>query len=385
MESRERAISDAAGGVCENNVAVDESWQVRASRSPIYFAQVREDPRLDQYIFDTYFGPEAHINMAMVASGGDTAAFLLRDPRLKKLDLVDISKPQLSISQLKIALLSQTTERRLQLLGHSPMDSSERRQAVEELLVSQFPRVNISEDFEGNDLGAGIDRNGRYELFFHALKVRLSGAADEIEDLFALDSVEEQSRRISSDTELGQELDAAFDDILDVHNYFVVFGERATSNKGKDFSKGFLHKLRKYLSHHLASESPFVSQILRASFYKDHYYEWYSNPVVPRGPAAEVGFHQKGMEEYLRDATDLDVVHLSNITDWFTPDQCIAALRLAYQALRPSGIVFLRQINTHFDIFNVKVGFVWDESASQDLIYNDRSFFYRIAAIGRKI
>ncbi|GAM23069.1 hypothetical protein SAMD00019534_062440 [Acytostelium subglobosum LB1] len=361
-----------------------ESWQEVAAKSSIFFAQVREDPLLDQEVLDRYFSQDAQINMAMISSGGDTAAYILKDARLKKLDLVDISTPQLSLTRLKIELLKETTQRRLELLGHAPLDAAERRQAVE-LILSRLPGVTIS-DFEGNDLGAGIDRTGRYEQLFHALKVRLADVSGKVEALFALTSVEEQARFIAPDTEFGRELDAAFDDILHVDNYFTVFGERATSNKGRDFSKRFLQKLRNFLANHLASSSPFVSQILRADFYRGRYYDWYRNPQLgAAGPAAELAFHKQGMEEYLINARGLDVVHLSNITDWFTPEESLRVLRLAYQALRPNGVVFVRQINTHFDLNSVHIGFVWDQSTSEELIRNDRSFFYKIALVGRKV
>ncbi|GAM22932.1 hypothetical protein SAMD00019534_061070 [Acytostelium subglobosum LB1] len=379
-------IASIGGCVHESYLAEscrDESWQEVAAKSSIFFAQVREDPLLDQQVLDRYFGSDAKINMAMISSGGDTAAYILKDPRLKKLDLVDISTPQLSLTRLKIELLKETTQRRLELLGHAPLDPAERRQAVE-LILSRLPGVTIS-DFEGNDLGAGIDRTGRYEQLFHALKVRLADVSSSVEALFALTSIHEQVRHISSDTEFGRELDAAFDEILHVDNYFAVFGERATSNKGRDFSKRFLQKLRNFLSNHLASSSPFVSQILRADFYRGKYYDWYNNPQLVDGPSAELGFHKQGMEEYLLKARDLDVVHLSNITDWFTPEENLRVLRLAYQALKPNGVVFVRQINTHFDLNAVHIGFVWDQATSEELIRNDRSFFYKIAAVGRKV
>src|SRR5688572_5670546 len=75
-------------------------WAQEAARWPLAFAQVREDPRLDLVVLRRLRAPA---DVIMIASGGDTAVCLGREP-LRSLTLVDANPAQLALSRLKMHL-----------------------------------------------------------------------------------------------------------------------------------------------------------------------------------------------------------------------------------------------------------------------------------------
>lgn len=221
-----------------------------AAKTPILFAQVREDPLVDEAVIARYFANARDISVAMVASGGDTAAYVLRDRRIRHLDLVDVSRAQLSLSRLKIALLGEPRERRLALLGHAAMDQDARRQAVEGILG----RLGVDAGVFGEvDVGMGIDHAGRYEAMFADVRRHLQDHRGEIEELFALSSAEDQAARIAPETALGQALDAAFEKTMSLDNLVRVFGERAVGNRIREFCVHFVERIRAYAAENLVS------------------------------------------------------------------------------------------------------------------------------------
>src|SRR5690242_762237 len=93
------------------------SWVAEAAKLPVAFAQVREDPLLDDWIV-SQLNPKARI--IMIASGGCTLAFLAARGRAGRIDVVDPNPAQIALARLKIHLL-QNVDRadRLALLGHA--------------------------------------------------------------------------------------------------------------------------------------------------------------------------------------------------------------------------------------------------------------------------
>jgi S-adenosylmethionine-diacylglycerol 3-amino-3-carboxypropyl transferase len=77
-----------------------------------------------------------------------------------------------------------------------------------------------------------------------------------------------------------------------------------------------------------------------------------------------------------------DLVHLSNILDWLSPAEASRTLELAWQALRPAGVVFIRQLNSTLDIPTLGPMFRWDTQRGEELLRRDRSFFYRHLHLG---
>ena len=66
------------------------------------------------------------------------------------------------------------------------------------------------------------------------------------------------------------------------------------------------------------------------------------------------------MDAALRDCNGgFDVIHLSNILDWLSPEQAQETLQLAFEALRPGGSTIIRQLNSTLDIPSLGKPFHW--------------------------
>src|SRR5690349_4183340 len=97
------------------------AWVMEAATWPVAFAQVREDPRIDQFVVER---AGAAARVCMVASGGCTAAVLATMPNVAAIHLVDANPAQLALSRLKLRLLETADEQtRLALLGHETLGS----------------------------------------------------------------------------------------------------------------------------------------------------------------------------------------------------------------------------------------------------------------------
>jgi S-adenosylmethionine-diacylglycerol 3-amino-3-carboxypropyl transferase len=356
------------------------SWVSEVAQRPIAFAQVREDPALDQWVIEQ-LPPGAEV--LMVASGGCTAAALAATPTLSRLHLIDPNPAQIALCRLKLRLLetSAPTER-LALLGHAPMPSAERS-------------LRLAAELESLDLpmqalgpmeliaSVGPDHAGRYEALFSKLREALGQAAEEIATLLQLKDPAEQSRRADPITPLGRALDAAFDSAMALPNLVALFGEGATRNRCEPFSKHFARRTRHVLGSLPAADNPYLWQMLLGHFPRHVIYPWLAAPAPARMP--EVFWSVGDMTQALQGRREVfDFIHLSNILDWLAPEEARSILDLAWSALRPGGWTLIRQLNSILDVQAAGGRFGWQNSSSDALHRCDRSFFYRRLHLGRK-
>lgn len=354
-----------------------------AARRSIAFSIVREDSTQDLEIIERYFHESKEpLSMIMVASGGCTAALLAAKAPLHSLSLVDPNKSQLELSRLKIALLSQPAAHRKALLGYTPM-SPHQRQA---LLKSYATILDIDPTVFGNEetvAQEGLDYAGRYEKVFEELRQRLADHETELKALFTSTSIADQVALLAPAAPLGKALDAALDDVMSQANLVAIFGEKATANRVQDFSRHFAQRIRTYISHHLASTSPWLASMLLGHFYEESF-PWLDATPTRRLPA--ITYQHSFMNDALANAApeSFHIIHLSNIIDWLTPAEAEQTLALAHRALKPGGVVVIRQLNSNVDIPALGKNFRWDVQAGNEFLHADRSFFYRNFFIGFK-
>ncbi len=72
----------------------------------------------------------------------------------------------------------------------------------------------------------------------------------------------------------------------------------------------------------------------------------------------------------------VDFIHLSNILDWLSPQDVVDTLSEVYQALKPGGVVLIRQLNLSLEIPSLFPALRWDPQLGRRLQLTDRSFFY---------
>jgi S-adenosylmethionine-diacylglycerol 3-amino-3-carboxypropyl transferase len=356
-----------------------DNWVESAAALPVAFAQVREDPRIDQRLLQE-IGREARV--LMIASGGETAALLATLP-LRNLDLVDMNPAQISLTRLKLALLHDTsTTERLRLLGHTPMPPEQRGNELQRRMVA----VGIQKDSLGpRQLIAelGPDYCGRYEWVFARLRELLGDHYQKLSELLSLSDPDRQSTCVDSGTRLGRALENTFADALELSKLIAIFGPDATANRVVSFAEHFLHQTRQALRWFPATENPFLHQILLGEF-PGPIWDWMDlSPGLERCP---VEFRVGAMEAVLTSLPDknYDLIHLSNILDWIQPDQATTLLEQAFRCLSPGGMVVIRQLNSTLDIPAVPSGFHWNGDLGQELHRGDRSFFYRAIHVGTR-
>jgi S-adenosylmethionine-diacylglycerol 3-amino-3-carboxypropyl transferase len=350
-----------------------------AARLPVAFAQVREDSLID---LDVVRRVDRPARIAMVASGGCTAAALVaEEPAL--LHLVDPNPAQLHLSQLKLhLLLNADPQKRLVILGHSPLANERRRDLLEEAFV----KLDLPEDALGpleRVSQLGPDFAGRYEQLFVWLQEDLLPHCEELHALLQLSDTREQTRRVDRSTRLGSALDEAYRRIFDLDVLIPLFGEGATRNRVEPFADHFLRRTRHALTTLPAVNNPYLWQLLRGQYPPGRVIPWLRLPRVTRLP--KITSTNSPMAAALAEAPNsFDMVHLSNILDWLSPDEARETLKLAWKSLRPGGWVVVRQLNSTLDIAQLGEFFAWSDDAAA-WHAQDRSFFYRALFVGQKV
>lgn len=355
-------------------------WTFEVARLPIAFSQVREDCFLDQRVVEQL---GKGVKVLMVASGGCTACWLATLPGISRLHLIDPNPAQIALARLKLRLLEHCEPAdRLSILGHAAMPEEQRRSALaRELAALDLPPAALGPvDLLGK---MGPDTAGRYEELFSRLREALGEVASDVANLLRLRDPIEQSRRAHPSTQFGKALDAAFDSVMALPNLIGLFGEGATRNRCEPFSRHFAGRTRHVLATLPAADNPYLWQLLHGTFPPGVTYPWLSTPRPVRLP--EVQWTVGAMADALRGRSEeFDVIHLSNILDWLSPEEARSTLESAWSALRRGGLTFIRQLNSSLDVPASGAQFEWQEGAAGQLHLRDKSFFYRKLHLGLK-
>jgi S-adenosylmethionine-diacylglycerol 3-amino-3-carboxypropyl transferase len=357
---------------------MSEHWTDAAAREAVAFAQVREDALLDLEVVERL---GRSVRMIMIASGGCTAAAVAASARVSHLHLVDVNPVQMALCRLKVHLAGVARpEERRGLLGHDPMNSGERLNAV-------FHRLEeIGSGFElieGSGSLTGLDRVGRYEILFEELRRQMGRRAWRWLEILPLADAAERSAIVAPETEFGRAMDAAFDEVMALPNLIKLFGAAATQNAVEPFSRHFARRTRHAIATMPTKDNPYLWQMLLGRFPDGVAYPWIHARRPKQMPeiVQTVGTMDRALEG--RDG-QFDFVHLSNILDWLSPAEAGRTLELAWRALRPGGYVFVRQLNSTLDLPALGLEFEWLKEEADEMHRRDRSFFYRRLHLGRR-
>jgi S-adenosylmethionine-diacylglycerol 3-amino-3-carboxypropyl transferase len=356
------------------------NWVREAAGLPLAFAQVREDALQDLSLVESLREGAA---VLLVASGGCTAAALAANPRVARIRLVDPNSAQLALCRLKLRLLEGTpSQDRLAFLGHAPLEAAAREAALAPLWSELGLEPNALGPW-AETCSAGPDAMGRYERTFAALRAQLAADVDPLNALLRLSNPDEQAARIAG-TSLGAAIDEAWRVVFDLPILVALFGEGATANRAVDFSAHFAARTRHVLSTLPAATNPYLWQVFAGAYPPGHPVTWLELPCPTR--LADVTFEQASMNEALADDSErFDLIHLSNILDWLTPDAAEETLARTWERLAPGGVVIVRQLNSTLDVRAAGSRFAWDLDTAARLHAGDRSFFYRELHVGRRV
>lgn len=356
-----------------------DAWVESTASLPVAFAQVREDPLIDYQLVRQLDRPA---RVLMIASGGETAALLSTLP-LQALHLVDINEAQLSLTRLKLQLLQTAdTGQRLALLGHAPMSPENRSGELSRRLAD----LGLSLESLGPPewlARFGPDHCGRYEWLFARLRQLLDDCCERLQSLMQLEDPQQQSQLVAAGSDLGDRIDQAFAETMDLERLVKIFGSDATANRIQTFAQHFLKQTRQVLSTMPAAENPFLHQIFLGKFIGP-LWPWLGCERQEGIPETE--YTHGAMNEVLASQPDhsYDLIHLSNILDWIEPAIAGRMLHNACRCLTLGGLVVIRQLNSRLDIRGLPCGLQWLPELSDSLHSIDRSFFYRSLHVGMK-
>ena len=303
---------------------------------PIAFSQVREDPRLDlQALKNCGSRPR----VLMIASGGDSLAYLASQQNLKTLSVLDANPAQIKLSQIKLKLLELPKIKRMQYLGHTSLDPATRLKELS-LICSQLNLSLADLGPESIIASEGLDYLGRFERLFRAIQDKLS-----LKTKLALNP----SQPNQIDQAVLDELKTVFRNYFSLPILISLFGEEATQNPHQNFDTHFLQRTLTFLQKPGALQSPFIQQFLCGEFHQ-RTYAWHA--LEPQKIKTPISYFTQPMDDFLNNAKNqnFDFIHLSNILDWLSPPQANALLHEVHRCLSTQGKVFIRQLNSSLDI-----------------------------------
>jgi S-adenosylmethionine-diacylglycerol 3-amino-3-carboxypropyl transferase len=347
----------------------DDQWLKEASAMPLAFAQVREDAWLDLSVAELARRQSGDLNICMVASGGCTAAYLAARACPDSLTLVDCNKAQLDLAAIKMHLLrSRSSEARLRLLGHEPMDAA--RRSAEINAICRQLEIDIDAIVPAEIASRGLDHCGRYERLFQQLQTIIATDFADAAWQYGRQSVDNNSM-----------FAPAFARTFALPSLIALFGKAATANACKPFAEHFHERFVIASQAQAAENNPYLAQVLTGSYPDLIKAPWFDERQTD---AVSPTFVKSAMTPYLQNQSErFDFVHLSNILDWLNQDQASATLAAAFNALRPGGLVFIRQLNSNLNVPVLGSNFVWSADAAR-MHTLDRSFFYQALHLGVK-
>ncbi|MGC4017123.1 MAG: DUF3419 family protein [Luteolibacter sp.] len=356
-----------------------QAWAVEAASLPLAFAQVREDPRLDlELAAELPVGAE----VVMIASGGDTAVCLAELP-LGTIHLVDMNAAQLALTRLKWQLASGDGKEAVALLGHKFLEPDLRKERLQSLCGelglqdAVFGPIDFVAEY-------GPDHVGRYERTFAKLRESLSPWQEDLDRWLKSQEPEVAAAAVAEDAAFGVAIDEAFAQVMSLANLVQLFGEGATRNPRREFHRHFAWRTREVVRRLPAATNPFLWQIFAGRFPEGVAYDGFMR--APMSLKAHPVYHHARMDEALAGlpAGSVDLVHLSNILDWLSPEEAAATLGHAARVLRPGGKVIVRQLNSTLEFAGLEPAIVWDVPRGMAMEARDRSFFYPRIHVGSR-
>lgn len=368
--TRRMSAPSVSPRLAQTHAITDAQALAVAARLPVAFAQVKEDPLIDAAALEL---ATRHLdrpaNVAMIASGGCTAAYLLTQPlKIANLTLIDANPAQLELSQKKINFLTTpptSGETALHLLGHS----------------QNLP----------DQATPALDYDGRFEHIFAIMRRHLDLA--QTQDLLQLYSPQAQRDWLSQNPDFSNRLLAALDLTFSQKNLTTLFGPLATSNAIQPFSTHFHQRTIWSIQNQPCASNYFLQQFLtdcrgRPSAAPQWLREpWPADTSPQTQNSPQIQYQNMTTDLALADTPDrYDLIQLSNILDWLPPDDIANTLRIAHAALQPNGVLLVRQLNsrTDLDAHIARAGYTLLPDLAARLHLEDRSFFYRRLHIARK-
>ena len=312
-----------------------------SSTTPILFAQTREHAEVEIDALNQIKSIDP-LSICLIASGGDTLCDILTNKSELKsgsIDIVDASINQINLTKLKLALiqkfdgdfcvnfltngfkninpicLQENMQENIEITN--AQDSKFYCcQLLNELLDAELLNKECFEYWLTNIsyLIAGVNQMGRFEILFRILKI--------------------------------SSIEICFD-----HKYLTdTFGENATKySMEKSFIEHFKDVFEKYKTLYPdPTTNYFYYQILYDCYPVAGDRPLYLSSEKPITTNFTVNYHIDHMQNHLTKQPDekYDLLHLSNITDWLSPDILCGLMDDVGRVVKKNGKVTMRRLNS---------------------------------------
>lgn len=307
------------------------------------FSQVREDPSIEINIHNKLLNNKKRY--LIVGSGGCTVLSLLSKIKddVDIVDVIDFSKEQLYLIQLKISIICYFKNNIDGILdlweGVLPIDR----------INYIFNKLKLSDEcrnywLDNNLLYTGINQNGIFEQLFKQL--------------------------INSDFN--------FELVFDRNNLKDKFGENSVVNS---LNREFYDHFKNVLSLYNNDETNYFNyQILYNKYNRNHlpvYFNYITNIIKN---IDKINYINDNIFDYVSKSNiKYDMIHTSNVTDWMNINKSEHFLVNIYDKLNHNGVVITRRLNGDYNLSDL----ISNKFNIID-IPHDKSEFYNEVVVGQK-
>jgi S-adenosylmethionine:diacylglycerol 3-amino-3-carboxypropyl transferase len=352
----------------------------------IYFAQIREDGRLERLLL----ARQKPSRIVCIGSGGCTALSLLeRD--VEVVYSVDSNPAQCALVELKKAALTRLDRSSfLAFIGEAASD--DRIDVYRTKLRTSLPGYAREHwDAHESDVAVGINQCGATERFYRFVggKVRSGVCPDEVwRKLFACRTIAEQielyDRHFANDS-----WRTAVRVLLSKTSHLAFFPremfDRATEH---DFGAFFASQFELEARSKPLSDNYFLSQLLFGTYLMDEpqgmpHYLTEAGYETARAHADKLAIVPMPVEKFLLEAGGIEAFFLSNVFDWLT-DAGSARLGevIVRSGARRASILYRNMLSAHPLRGPLANRFIRHDELSAELADLERSMMYRRISAG---
>ncbi len=361
----------------------------RADR--LYFAQVREDPRLE---IETLLRPGTSNRVVVVGSGGCTALSLLA-AGASEVFCVDVNPVQNHLVELKLAAAcALSPEDAIAFLGGEGSTSSQRLATYARLRETLTPAARDHWDHRRRAIAAGANLSGVTERFLGVIAFALRTAVvgrRRIERMLASEDVEQQ-RALFEREWRGPRWNALFAILCSraavQRTYDAAFFRNASHGS---FAEHFRSLAEHTLTQLAISDNYFLHQMLGRGYHV-------GATVCAPPYLAETSSHalaaardrlalvDGAMTEFLRTqpSRSIDAFALSNICEWLEPHEVLELFSEVVRTAAPHARLVFRNFVGWTEVPERWRAVIMEDRAAGDaLIRRDRSGVQRRIAVCR--
>lgn len=366
---------------------IDRHTSAESSAEKLFFAQVREDADIEiAALAEVLDG-----TIAVVTSGGCTALSLLA-AGTGEIHAVDLNMTQNDLTELKaVAASSLPWSALLTFLGARPGDPGPRRLQYDALRGQLSPHARAYFDAHPRMITGGVLHAGITEKFMKGLVAALrrgivkNGVMEQI--LMAPDLATQ--KQLWDQGWDNRRWRAFLATLCNRRVFDKVYAEGFFTNTGKtSFADHFGGVIKHVLTELPARSNPYAHDIITGHFGEE--LPAYLTEKSTARIAESVGrlhLWDQPMTSWLaeRGEGSLDGVTLSNICEWFTKPEIEQLFQTIAHAVRPGGVVVLRNFVGWTDLPPSAQEWFDVDDRSEELSLADRSLMqYRVVILKRR-